>query len=440
VLPLRLRQRVDALRSSVVTMAPEGDEIDADLLVALAQACEGHERVTITYRDREGRESERRTEPYRLVSTGRRWYLLADDVDRRDWRTFRVDRITGATRTGHRFTPRDPPDAAAMVSRAITTAPYRHQAVVRFDAPAQLLAARIPPTVGTVRPDRGGSILSVGADDLAYLAGHLIGLDLPFEVLEPTELRTTSTSSAAGSPPPTGPGTARALSADPGPTGGARARRGPAQAAPERRRQAPGGTSGEARPAAVADGPAGGGRVGDRLPSLAHDQLARRRQLGGDGPHRGHRLPPPGGRHHPGHVGGQIVVPSARDRSSARAVAITRSGDASPGARSHHGAPRSPSATLASCTRRRAAATATASPPAARTARRAAISSRTSSVRSGAGMVGSVARHRRPSTTMKRSSPPPPPPGGPADDGTAPAGATALSPGGGGCPGSAGRW
>jgi predicted DNA-binding transcriptional regulator YafY len=189
VLPVRLRQRVDALRSSVVTMAPEGDEVDADLLVALAQACEGHERVTITYRDREGRESERRTEPYRLVSTGRRWYLLADDVDRRDWRTFRVDRITGATRTGHRFTPRDPPDAAAMVSRAITTAPYRHQAVVRFDAPAQLLAARIPPTVGTVRPDRGGSILSVGADDLAYLAGHLIGLDLPFEVLEPTELR-----------------------------------------------------------------------------------------------------------------------------------------------------------------------------------------------------------------------------------------------------------
>ena len=189
VLPLRLRQRVDALRSSVVTMAPSADEVDADLLVALAQACEGHERVTIDYRDRDGRATERRTEPHRLVSTGRRWYLVAFDVDRADWRTFRVDRIGTATRTGHRFVPSDVPDAAAMVGRAITTAPYRHHAVVRVDAPAAVLRDRIPPTVGTVRPLGDASMLSVGADDLAYLAGHLVGLDLPFEVLEPAELR-----------------------------------------------------------------------------------------------------------------------------------------------------------------------------------------------------------------------------------------------------------
>jgi predicted DNA-binding transcriptional regulator YafY len=189
VLPVRLRQRVDALRSSVVTMAPPSDEVDADLLVTLAQACEGHERVTIAYRDREGRATERRTEPHRLVSTGRRWYLVAHDVDRADWRTFRVDRITAATRTGHRFVPSDPPDAAALVGRAITTAPYRHQAVVRFDTPAPVLRDRIPPTVGIIRPDGESSVLTIGADDLAYLAGHLVGLDLPFEVLEPAELR-----------------------------------------------------------------------------------------------------------------------------------------------------------------------------------------------------------------------------------------------------------
>lgn len=189
VLPARLRQRVDALRSSIVTMAPAADEVDADLLVTLAQACEGHERVTITYRDRDGRATERRTEPHRLVSTGRRWYLVADDLDRRDWRTFRVDRIGVATRTGHRFVPQDPPDAADLVGQAITSAPYRLQAVVRVEAPAAALRARIPPTVGVVRPDGDGSLLLVGADDIAYLAGHLVGLDLPFEVLEPPELR-----------------------------------------------------------------------------------------------------------------------------------------------------------------------------------------------------------------------------------------------------------
>jgi len=190
VLPARLRQRVDALRSSVVTMAGPADEVDADLLVTLAQACEGHERVSLAYRDRQGRGTERRVEPHRLVSTGRRWYLVANDVDRGDWRTFRVDRIGAASRTGHRFTPApDPPDALTLVGEAITTAPYRHRAVVTIAAPPDEVRARIPPTVGLVEPDGDGSRLTVGADDLPSLAGHLVALDLPFEVLVPTALR-----------------------------------------------------------------------------------------------------------------------------------------------------------------------------------------------------------------------------------------------------------
>jgi predicted DNA-binding transcriptional regulator YafY len=190
VLPARLRHRVEALRTSVVTMAPPSDDVDADLLVTLAQACEGHERVALTYKDREGRETTRRVEPYRLVSTGRRWYLLADDVDRQDWRTFRVDRIVTATRTGHRFIPvDDPPDALTLVSEAITSAPYRYQAVVAIDAPPAVVRDRVPPTVGLVEPHGPGSRLTVGGDDLPYLAGHLVDLDLPFEVLEPEVLR-----------------------------------------------------------------------------------------------------------------------------------------------------------------------------------------------------------------------------------------------------------
>lgn len=195
LLPPRLRARVDAVRSATVTLGGPGasdDAVDADVLVTLAQACDGHERVTCAYADRGGHRTERRLEPYRLVATGRRWYLLAFDLDRQDWRTFRVDRVAEAHPTGHRFTPvPDPPDAATAVSEGISTAPYRYQAVIAFPTTsAAELGRRVPPTVGTIRPRRGGgALLRTGSDHLAALAGHLVALDLPFEVVEPPELR-----------------------------------------------------------------------------------------------------------------------------------------------------------------------------------------------------------------------------------------------------------
>lgn len=190
LLPPRLRARVDALRDATVALAAPSDAVDAETLVALAQACDGHERVVVGYRDRGGAESERRLEPYRLVATGRRWYLLAFDLDRRDWRTFRVDRIESATATGHRFEPVEPPDAAEFVGEAITTAPYRVQATVAVAAPADVVRRRVLPTVGVVRPSGGEAcVLTVGGDDPDALVGHLVLMGLPFEVLGPPELR-----------------------------------------------------------------------------------------------------------------------------------------------------------------------------------------------------------------------------------------------------------
>ncbi|HVF31848.1 MAG TPA: transcriptional regulator [Acidimicrobiales bacterium] len=198
LLPPHLRSRVASLRAATVTLTGPGgggdEAADAEVLVALAQACDGHERVAIVYSDRAGRTSERRLEPYRLVATGRRWYLVAMDVERADWRTFRVDRVREVRPTGHRFLPvPDPPDAAAVVGEAISTAPYRYQAVIAFPGTApDELARRIPPTVGTIRrAPRGdtGCVLRTGADRLDALAGHLIALGLDFEVREPPELR-----------------------------------------------------------------------------------------------------------------------------------------------------------------------------------------------------------------------------------------------------------
>lgn len=193
LLPPALRARVDALRSSTVTMAPPEDAVDAEVLVALAQACDGHERVVLSYRDRDGRSTERRLEPASLVATGRRWYLLAFDVDRRAWRTLRVDRVVGEVRrTGHRFVPpADVPDAAELVGRSITTAPYRYQAVVSFPStPVAALRRKVPPTVGVVSSDgAAGSVLTTGSDDLVAIAVHVAALEEDFEVAEPEELR-----------------------------------------------------------------------------------------------------------------------------------------------------------------------------------------------------------------------------------------------------------
>ena len=87
--------------------------------MALAMCCRRGERVMFTYRDGADRVSERRVEPHRLVSLGRRWYLVGFDLDRDDWRTYRVDRISDLKATGHRNSPRETPDAGALVSEGV---------------------------------------------------------------------------------------------------------------------------------------------------------------------------------------------------------------------------------------------------------------------------------------------------------------------------------
>lgn len=189
LLPPRIRSRVKAVSTVTDLLTPPGEAVVPSLLVALAAAIEADERVIVTYADRDGRRTERRVEPYRLVVTNRRWYLVAFDLDRSDWRTLRVDRIEDARPTGHRFTPRERPDATHMVSEAISTAPYRYQARVHFQVPAAELRKRIPPTVGSITDDGTAAVLRTGADHLPSLAGHLVALEIPFEVLEPPELR-----------------------------------------------------------------------------------------------------------------------------------------------------------------------------------------------------------------------------------------------------------
>ncbi len=189
VLPARLRHRTAALQQVTEPLAGPAQTADPEVLTTIAGACRAAQRLDFTYAGRSGEPARRRVEPYRLVTAGRRWYLLARDIDRDDWRTFRVDRIGSLGTPGPRFTPREAPDAAAFVAHAITTAPYRYRARVLLQAPASVIAERVPPTVATVEPvDEATCTLTTGADSLDAIAFHLAMLGTDFTVLEPPEL------------------------------------------------------------------------------------------------------------------------------------------------------------------------------------------------------------------------------------------------------------
>ncbi|GAA2210962.1 WYL domain-containing protein [Nonomuraea monospora] len=192
LLPSRLRHRVGAFQDATVALTgAAAPEVNADLLTAVAAACRDHRRLRLRYRGRDG-VSEREVEPHRLVHTPRRWYLLAWDVGKDGWRTFRVDRVEGPLGLpGARFTPRPLPeqDAAAYVSRSITSAPYRYQARVLFHAPLEAVAPRTSPGAGRLEAlDERTCLFLAGSNSLDELAVHVAVKGFDFEVLDPPEL------------------------------------------------------------------------------------------------------------------------------------------------------------------------------------------------------------------------------------------------------------
>ncbi|MFC5824763.1 helix-turn-helix transcriptional regulator [Nonomuraea insulae] len=191
VLPSRLRHRVHALQSMTVPMSAGGPVIDPGTLTAIAAACRDHESLRFDYRAHDGEHTSRVVEPYRLVATGRRWYLIAYDTGHADWRTFRVDRLSLRTPNGPRFAPRDPPatDLGGYTSYAISSAPYRFQGRFTVHAPAQTVAERVSPTAGTIEPlDERTCTLICGSNSLDELALWVALIGAPFTVHEPPEL------------------------------------------------------------------------------------------------------------------------------------------------------------------------------------------------------------------------------------------------------------
>jgi predicted DNA-binding transcriptional regulator YafY len=189
VMPSRLRRQIDAL-AAVTDPAPwahAATSVDADVLVSLAQACRDGERLAFTYTARGGEQTTRAVDPHRLVLLGRRWYLVAWDLSRFDWRTFRLDRVTAPGTTGDHAMPRELPggDAAEFVKSSIDSLPSRHQVEALVHAPAPMVRQRVGrwATVEDKGDDR--CHLSMSADTLDWPSMVLGNTGAEFEVLAP---------------------------------------------------------------------------------------------------------------------------------------------------------------------------------------------------------------------------------------------------------------
>jgi predicted DNA-binding transcriptional regulator YafY len=213
LLPPRLRRRIDALREVTAPAAlGGGPSLDATVLTTLAMACRGEERLRFDYRPREGAPTSRHVEPHRLVPLGRRWYLIAWDLERGDWRSFRVDRLTTPALTGARFRPREFPgeDPAEWLRSRIKAIPGRYEVSVVIDAPAEQVRGVVW-NYGDVEDLGPGCRLRMNVDDLGWPVMVLGVMGAAFTVESPPELRdkllTTGTvlidgSTSDGSAPP----------------------------------------------------------------------------------------------------------------------------------------------------------------------------------------------------------------------------------------------
>ena len=194
VLPTRLRRRVSALSDATSAFGSDGPRIDADVLATLAAACRDGVRLHFPYVAKDDRATKRNTEPTAVVYSGYRWYLVAFDLDRDDWRTFRIDRIRGRVRSGVRGRRRTVPggDPAAFVKSRLRASGADAPATpgrIRLTLPAADAARRIPARYATVEADGDAAciVTTRGGWSRHFLVWMAL-LDAPMEVVDPPEL------------------------------------------------------------------------------------------------------------------------------------------------------------------------------------------------------------------------------------------------------------
>src|SRR5207344_1947839 len=191
VLPATLRRQVEALAETLdFTRTTGGAPANAAAVLLLADAIRRHRRLHTAYRSFSGEESERELSPHGLVVHSGRWYLAAHDHKRDDLRTFRVDRMSRvAVAEDPALPPPDGFDAVAEVSRSLARVPWNWEVEVVLDLAVDKAAERVPATLGELIETEDGTLLRMRVGSLDWMAGVLAGLDCPFAIRRPDELR-----------------------------------------------------------------------------------------------------------------------------------------------------------------------------------------------------------------------------------------------------------
>jgi predicted DNA-binding transcriptional regulator YafY len=167
-----------------------GPNVDATVLTTVAQACRDEERLRFAYTAQTAERSMRHVEPHRLVSLGQRWYLVAFDLGRNDWRSFRLDRLDGLRTTGMRFQPRELPaeDAVSFVRAGIQNLPTRRRVEALIHASGETVRSRLGQWVTVEDVDAGTCRVRMTVDNLDWPALALGSVGADFEVIRPPEL------------------------------------------------------------------------------------------------------------------------------------------------------------------------------------------------------------------------------------------------------------
>ncbi|WP_198653603.1 helix-turn-helix transcriptional regulator [Actinocorallia populi] len=188
LLPARLRSRVRLVRASMEVSPTSSPVVDTAVFTAIGEACTRRERIRFGYRGPDGTLTSRKAEPFRQILARQRWYLLAWDLDRDDWRTFRIDRIHDLIPTGEHFAPRPIPadDGRAYLRDALTRARYR--AVVTVDAPAETVADKVKFADCSIEPLDGGRCrVTASVDSFHWLIINIGLIGAEFRIHSPAE-------------------------------------------------------------------------------------------------------------------------------------------------------------------------------------------------------------------------------------------------------------
>lgn len=197
VLPAKIRSRINSLGSmtSTTTLAQRSAITDVADLTTLSLACRDSESVQFEYRAATGEHSTRRVDPYRIVNDTQRMYLIAYDVERYDWRTFRVDRMQSVQRTRRSFHRRTPPfdDPASYVRQQQRSSGSGPRVRITIHAPSERVSAELSghlevEAIDAVSCSVSGRLVR-GAESMQWVAFALGAIGAPFVVHEPQELQ-----------------------------------------------------------------------------------------------------------------------------------------------------------------------------------------------------------------------------------------------------------